>query len=103
MKKVLYLAWLIIALFASTTFAEKATDTTVVEKSSPPSFHLKLVRVLELAKPSGNVDQLIPLPDGGFLTRDSTYNPLQSQVVEVYGPSGNLISNIGSYGQEPGQ
>jgi hypothetical protein len=93
MKKVLYLAWLITTLFPDPTFAEKSTA---------PSFHLKLVRVLELAKPSGNIDQLIPLSDGGFLTRDSTYNPLQSQVVEVYGPSGTLIRKIGSYGQEPG-
>jgi len=93
MKKILYLAWLV-ATFSS--------GTMVAQKNTAPSFHLKLVRVLELAKPSGNIDQLIPLPDGGFLTRDSTYNPLQSQVVEVYGPSGNLIRKIGSYGQEPG-
>lgn len=94
MKTAWYLAWLVITLGYSTVLGQKQSES---------HFHLKLVRKLELSKPSGNVDQLIPLPDGGFLIRDSTSTPLQSQAVEVYGPAGNLVRKIGSFGQQVGQ
>ena len=72
------------------------------QKQPEKGFHLKLVRSVELAKPQGNVDQLIELPSGELLVRDSTYNPLEAQAVEIYGSSGALVRKIGSYGQEPG-
>ncbi|HEV3038573.1 MAG TPA: 6-bladed beta-propeller [Candidatus Angelobacter sp.] len=93
MKKMLCFFLLAIACLSAMMLAQSKSGL---------SFHLKLLRTINLAKPSGNVDQLIPLPDQGFLIRDSTYNPLQSQAVEIYEPSGNLVRKIGSYGQEPG-
>jgi hypothetical protein len=71
--------------------------------NSPSSgFHLKPVRTVDLNKSKGQVDQFIELPDGSFLLRDSTFNPLELQSVELYDRGGHFVKKIGSFGQEPG-
>ena len=71
-------------------------------QSKTVGLHLRLIRSIDLNKSKGQVDQLIELPDGSLLVRDSTLEPLDAQSVELYDRSGNLIRKIGSFGQEPG-
>lgn len=73
------------------------------QKSVPPNQHLTRLREVLLSKKSGNISQIIELPDGSFLIRDSTYVPLTAQSVEHYSPFGRVVGRIGSYGSEPGR
>lgn len=80
--------------------AEKKPDAP---HNPAPGLHLKLIRTIDLNKSKGQIDELVELPDGGFLVRDSTFDPLQSQSVEVYSHSGTLLRTIGRFGKEPGR
>lgn len=59
-------------------------------------------RSLSIGKRGGNIDQLIELPDGRFLVRDSGAGSLGRQSVELYSREGRLLRAIGSIGQSPG-
>jgi hypothetical protein len=71
--------------------------------SQPAAFHLKLVRSIDLHKPKGAVDQLVELPGGGFIVRDSETPDFKNQAVEIYKTTGTLERKIGSYGLAPGR
>lgn len=55
-----------------------------------------------LTKPSGRVDQVVPLPTGGFLVRDADLMKEATQALEVYDASGHFVRKIGGFGQRPG-
>jgi len=63
---------------------------------------LSLVKRTPLVKPSGRVDQVIPLPSGGFLVRDADFQQEKTQTLEVYDAAGRRARRIGAFGQRPG-
>jgi hypothetical protein len=63
---------------------------------------LDLVRRTTLAKVAGRIDQIVPLPAGGFLVRDADLLKEASQALEVYDAAGRFVRKIGSYGPRPG-
>jgi len=58
---------------------------------------------LMLDKPSGRVDQVVPLGGGRFAVRDTDYQHEQNQFLEIYDASGKRAGRIGSFGRGPGQ
>ncbi len=63
---------------------------------------LKLVRRTTLAKANGRVDQVVPLPSGGFLVRDADLLNEHAQALEVYDAKGGFVRKIGGFGRRPG-
>jgi hypothetical protein len=64
--------------------------------------NLALVRRTVLKKAEGRVDQVIPLPSGGFLVRDADLLNEHTQALEVYDASGRFVRKIGGFGPRPG-
>jgi hypothetical protein len=56
-----------------------------------------------IAKERGWVDQVVLLPDGGFLVRDSGDDDPQAMAIQVFDRQGHYIRAIGSPGNSPGQ
>src|SRR5437763_9675257 len=65
-----------------------AAGVTPQKAVSSKSFHLQSRRQIQLNKSSGEIDQVIELPDGNIMVRDSTFKPLEAQAVEIYGSDG---------------
>jgi len=65
--------------------------------------HLNRVGSVSLNKQSGRIDQVVPLPDGRFVVRDSDYYNETTQGIEIYDRSGNFLKKIGKFGKSSGQ
>lgn len=63
---------------------------------------LSQARRVILSKAKGRVDQVVPLPSGGFLVRDADLLNPASQALEVYDAAGRFVRKISGYGPRPG-
>src|SRR5687767_11509715 len=63
---------------------------------------LSILSNVILIKTAGDLDQVVPLPAGGFLVRDTDLLEQQRQALEVYDASGRLSRKIGKFGPRPG-
>jgi hypothetical protein len=61
------------------------------------------IKTTLLKKPSGHVHQVVAVPSGGFVVRDSNYRDEKSQVVELYSDRGYYCGQFGGFGRGPGQ
>jgi hypothetical protein len=64
---------------------------------------LERVGTFRINKSSGRIDQLIRLPDGGYVVRDSNYRDENAQAVEIYDSDGRFRNKIGRFGKGAGQ
>jgi hypothetical protein len=71
--------------------------------SARAGVQLSRVGVTLLKKNSGRVDQVVVVPDGGYILRDSDYANEATQVLELYDAYGYLCGQFGSFGRGPGQ
>ncbi|MFY9558563.1 MAG: hypothetical protein WAV20_08880 [Blastocatellia bacterium] len=65
--------------------------------------HLNRISSTQLKKESGRIDQVVPLPDGRLVVRDSDYYNETTQGIEIYDRSGNFLKKIGKFGKSSGQ
>lgn len=56
-----------------------------------------------LNKQIGRIDQVVSLPDGGFVIRVSDYHNEATQAIEIYDQNGHFLRKIGTFGKSPGQ
>lgn len=70
---------------------------------TPSRVTLNRVATRPINKPSGRIDQVVALPDGGFVIRDSGYSNESTQAIEVYDREGRFRKKIGTFGRLPGQ
>lgn len=61
-----------------------------------------ILRRVHLSKSTGDIDQVVPLPSGGLLVRDTDLLVQQRQTLEVYDGSGRFARKIGKFGPAPG-
>jgi hypothetical protein len=87
-------------ILRATAAAVTIAATVVATSRADPN--LALVRRTALKKASGRVDQVVPLPSGGFLVRDADLLNEHTQALEVYDASGRFIRKIGGFGPRPG-
>jgi hypothetical protein len=73
---------------------------TLPEKASP---QLTTIRVLDLRGEVPQIDQVVPLPEGGFVARDSDFESQERQGVFLYDSRGAFLKRIAGYGLQPGQ
>lgn len=64
---------------------------------------LTLVKTTQLRKPAGHVHQVVPVPGGGLIVRDSDFHDEKTQVAELYSDAGYYCGQFGSFGHGPGQ
>jgi hypothetical protein len=93
---------LAVALAVAATFLTPNASVAGASTSEAPTVGLKLVRRIVLAKPKGRVDQVVPLPKGGFVLRDADFDRERFQAVEVYAATGRRLRQLGRFGQRPG-
>lgn len=70
-------------------------------RASHREVELEVRETLWLDKESGRVDQVQPVPGGGWAVRDYTHDPPQEQRVELYDGEGRKQGMIRSYGRGP--
>lgn len=87
-------------ILRATAAAVTIAATAVATSWADPS--LALVRRTALKKASGRIDQVVPLPSGGFLVRDADLLNEHTQALEVYDASGRFVRKIGGFGPRPG-
>jgi len=64
---------------------------------------LNRVATTRLDKQSGRIDQVVSLPGGGFVIRNSDYRNERTQAIELYNQQGHSRGKIGTFGRSPGQ
>lgn len=64
---------------------------------------LSQIKTTLLRKPSGHVHQVLAVPSGGFIIRDSNFSNETAQAVELYSDSGYYCGQFGSFGRGPGK
>jgi hypothetical protein len=64
---------------------------------------LSRVRITRLQLPIARVDQVLPLPNGGFAIRSSDFRNEQNQAIQLIDAQGRFVRKIGSFGRAPGQ
>jgi hypothetical protein len=63
---------------------------------------LAQIKTTLLRKPSGHVHQVLTVPSGGFIVRDSNFSDETAQAVELYSDAGYYCGQFGSFGRGPG-
>jgi len=64
---------------------------------------LLVIRTTVLSKADGDINQAVPLPDGGYLVRDANFGKEREQRLEVFNRQGHLIRKIGGFGPGSGE
>lgn len=71
--------------------------------AAQPEVGLSQIKTTLLKKPSGHVHQVVAVPSGGFVIRDSEYRDEKTQIVELYSDRGYYCGQFGGFGRGPGQ
>lgn len=88
---------LVLVLSGGPVHGEPGTEAAALQP------RLEVLRSVVLEKSSGRVDQVLALPDGGFATRDYSWETPEHQKIELFDPSGHRRGEIARYGLGPGQ
>lgn len=78
-----------------------AITTAWAQAPAGSEAELRIRDSVRLEKREGGVDQTIPLPGGGWVVRDYTYEPPERQRIEFYDSRGRRTGEIAAYGKQP--
>ncbi len=88
-----FAALVLVLLTAVSAAAEEVASSRVT---------LERVSSVTLEKTEGRVDQVLPVPAGGYLTRDYDWTRAQTQAIELFDAAGKRVRKIGEFGRGPG-
>lgn len=74
---------------------------SAVTSGAQPVFSLDVRASVRLEKNAGRVDQVVPLPGGGWAVRDYSFDPPDRQRVELFAADGRRSGEIAAYGRGP--
>jgi hypothetical protein len=94
---------LLLRAVVTTTLVLVVVVSSLAYGQAPSRVALNRVVTKSINKPSGRIDQVVALPDGGFVIRDFGYSNESAQAIEIYDREGRFRKKIGTFGKLSGQ
>jgi len=94
---------LLLRAVATKTLVLVVVVSSFVHGQAPSRVTLNRVATKPINKPAGRIDQVVALPDGEFVIRNSDYSNEPTQAIEIYDREGRFRKKIGTFGKLSGQ